>query len=213
MSGMDEIMNKAKEALGDEKTSDAILDKAAELAKEKFRGHEQQIDDFRQKADDALGGKSDAGANRTESSTQTPGQEPPSPEPTPGQEAPSQPGQTDRGTGGAPDESPTVPQHPDAGTAPAPRGPGGGTTPANPSEVPGQDSPGTAPGQGMPGGLPDDASRPGADDAPQSPGDAPAPRPGGAPADEGPTGVPAPGNRQPSTDRPADAPGTSSSAL
>lgn len=122
MSGLDNIMNKAKEALKDEKTSDAILDKAADLAKSKFKGHEDKIDDFRQKADDALGDKSDAGRTsdtggaQPDRPGQRPGQDAPEPQPTPGQDAPPRQESPSQPTG---EESPAEPP------AGAPSSPGG----------------------------------------------------------------------------------------
>ncbi|MEP7161198.1 MAG: antitoxin [Dermatophilaceae bacterium] len=58
MGLMDNIKGKAAEALANEGQTDAALDKAAELAKERTGGqHNDKIDQAREQADQRLGGE------------------------------------------------------------------------------------------------------------------------------------------------------------
>ncbi len=58
MGLMDNIKGKAAEALANEEQTDAALDKAAELAKERTGGqHSDKIDQARAQADQRLGGE------------------------------------------------------------------------------------------------------------------------------------------------------------
>lgn len=52
--GLGDMVNKAKEALGDEKNSDTGLDKGAQFAKGKL-GHDDQVDQGREFLDGKVG--------------------------------------------------------------------------------------------------------------------------------------------------------------